>query len=360
VVYAIYDPARTTLKSSATTGTVVSSWIGRKLVVWEANAQKWTPEEIVNDIFRVNETYRPVAIGFEETGLNEWAMQPIRTEAAKRGVVLPLRALNAPRGKLDFIRSLQPYFRAGEIEFAQDLPDLRQQLLGFPNGHIDAPNALAYMLKIRSGYPIYDEFREEFLAEEMRVKENSPIWLLVNTDNRITTGVLAQHHRGVLSIIADWIMDGDAGTCLKDIVSEARQICPPKAQIRLMAPKRHFDEYSIYGLRAAARAAGVGIARGGDPARGREEIRSLARRFAHGQHAIGVSAAGAGWTLRGFAGGYARDADKVEPQDNAYSLLMEPLEGFAAILKSVSEGLDQPAHYAMTRDGRRYASAFPG
>jgi len=358
-VYAIYDPARTTLKSSATTGTAVASWIGRKLVVWEAKAEKLSPDQIIEDIFRVNETYAPVAIGFEETGLNEWAMQPIRTEASKRGIVLPIRSLSPPRGKLDFIRGLQPFFRAGEIEFAVDLPELRAQLLGFPNGHIDAPNALAYLLKIRSGYPIYDEFREEFIREEIKVKETAQIWLLVNTDNRITTGILVQSHRGVLAILADWIMEGDAGISLKDILTEARLIVGQSAQIRLMAPRRHFDEYSIYGLRAAARSANIGMARGGDPSHGREEIRSLMRRVSHGEPALAVSGRGS-WTLRGFAGGYARDADKVEPQANSYALLLEPLEGFAAILKSVSEALDHPVHYAMTKDGRRYASAFPG
>ena len=46
-VYAIYDPARTTNKQSATTGKVVCSWVGPKLIVWEASAKKWMPDEIV-------------------------------------------------------------------------------------------------------------------------------------------------------------------------------------------------------------------------------------------------------------------------------------------------------------------------
>src|SRR5271157_5427721 len=75
-VYAIYDPARTTNKASATTGKVVASWIGPKLVIWESEARKWMPDEIVADIFDVAARYSPVAVGVEENGLNEWLLQP--------------------------------------------------------------------------------------------------------------------------------------------------------------------------------------------------------------------------------------------------------------------------------------------
>ena len=51
-VYAVYDPARTVKATSATTGKVVFSWIGQKLVVWEADARKWLPNELVEDVFR--------------------------------------------------------------------------------------------------------------------------------------------------------------------------------------------------------------------------------------------------------------------------------------------------------------------
>ena len=96
---------------------VVWSWIGRKLVIWAASAKKWLPNETINDMVEVDRDYSPIAIGFEEDGLNEWGLQPIRTEQVARGVILPLRPLKAPKGKLDFIRGLQPYFRAGEVEF---------------------------------------------------------------------------------------------------------------------------------------------------------------------------------------------------------------------------------------------------
>jgi hypothetical protein len=60
------------------------------------------------------------------------------------------------RGKIDFIRSLQPFFQAREVTFCKALPELESQFRSFPKGAIDGPNALAYALKMRPGLVIYD------------------------------------------------------------------------------------------------------------------------------------------------------------------------------------------------------------
>jgi len=371
-VYAVYDPARTTNKQSATTGKCVCSWIGRKLVVWESYARKMMPDEIVDDIFRTDETYNPVAIGFEENGLNEWALQPIRAAQLQRGYTVPLRPLQAPKGKLDFIRGLQPYFKAGEVEFVTDMPDLRQQLLGFPTGNIDAPNALAYMLKMKAGVPIYENFREDLIDASKRIAARAPVYLCLNTDGRTTTGQLAQMARGQLVIYADWLYEGDAGQVLPDILEGVRlelssssaahaagkgaQGLVPSA-LRPIAPRQHFEDFSTLSLRAAARKLKLTVSRGGDPAIGREEIRSLARRTVHDGPGLAIHPS-ARWTLRAMSGGYARDLDKPDPQDTAYRVLMGALESFAAILRGGLQALDERPNFAYTDDGRRYISAL--
>ena len=359
-VYAVYDPARTTNRASATTGKCVASWIGRELVIWESSARKWMPDQIIKDIFETNEKYSPIAVGVEEDGLNEWLMQPIRTRQVEVGSILPLRALQAPRGKLDFIRGLQPYFRAGGVVFAGDCEMLRSQLLGFPTGHIDAPNALAYMMVIRQGIPIYDNFREEMIEKDLPRMTKVDNWLLVNSNNRVTTGMLVQHQQGRLCILADAVLEGDPGTVVTDLVNE---VClktnptTPAGSLRLLASQRHFDEYSVYGLRAALKRIGS-VIRGGNAQGGREEVRAMARRIVHGRTAISVCEA-ASWTVRAFAGGFARDADKSEPLDNAYAVLMEPLEAFAAMTRLGSpDGMDKGAKFAYTSDGRRFITAL--
>jgi hypothetical protein len=384
-VYAVYDPARTTNKASATTGKVVASWVGRKLIVWDAFAKKLMPDEIVSDIFETDKTYSPVVIGVEQNGLNEWLLQPIRTEQVRRGCLVPLRALDAPKGKLDFIRGLQPYFRAGEVEFAQELPDLRSQLLGFPTGLIDAPNALAYMLKLKLGVPIYDGFRDDFVSPHPLDPRPKPLLLAINTDNRVVSAALLQQHAGALYILADWLEEGDAGGCLTHIVDEAnlravsspdtgkggpdampsvtrtplRPSSPsplghrPRPTIRLVAPPHHFNEMSPYGLKPVARSLGLRLYAGADPQIGREEIRRAIRAPVASLY-IDPDAR---WTLRALAGGYARDVDKHEPQDTAYSVLMLGLESCVGLRGRTSE-LDSPPNFAYTPGGQRYISAL--
>jgi len=328
------------------------------------------PDEIVRDIFETDERYSPVAIGFEENGLNEWALQPIRAEQVARGYTVPLRPLSAPKGKLDFIRGLQPYFKAGEVEFVTDMPDLRAQLLGFPTGLIDAPNALAYMLKMKLGVPVYENFDGRLVVPDSSPVKRSPVYLALNTDGRATTGQLIQMVRGQLVVYADWLYEGDAGQVLPDILQSARlEIAgsnPGRARsseaqgvssaLRFVAPLQHFQDYSTLALRAAAKRLRVSLSRGGDPAGGREAIRALYRQRVHDEPAVQVHER-ARWTLRALAGGYARDADKSDPQPGAYAVLMEGLESFMALTRG--EGaLDSEPHYSYTEDGRRFISAL--
>ena len=370
-VYAIYDPARTTNKQSATTGKAVASWQGNRLVVWESEAKKWMPDEIVSDIFATCEKYSPVAVGVEQDGLNEWLLQPIRTQQVARGTIIPLRPLKAPKGKLDFIRGLQSFFKTRSVVFAEHMPELRSQLLGFPTGHIDAPNALAYMLTMKLGVPIYDNFTEANIDSACGFKSAHPAYILVNTNNQTTTGIIVQQQAGRLVILWDAILDGDPGTVLTDLIQSANLALTPSlafssldlaersspAALRLLSSPRHFDEYTIYGLRAAVRKCGYELARGGDIGVGREELRSLFRRVSHGGPAVAVHP-DATWTLRAFAGGYAREATSPTPIDNAYAVLMEPLEAFAATMRLGSTDLDQRPNFAYTPDGRRYISAL--
>lgn len=369
-VYAMYDPARTTHKKSATTGKAVWSWIGRKMVIWDAFARKLMPDEIVQDIFECEERFSPVAIGVEETGLNEWLRQPLRTEQVQRGVTLPLRALNAPKGKMDFIKGLQPYFKAGEVEFACDLPELRDQLLGFPTGDIDAPNALAYALRMKLGAPIYDSFRAEHMCVELRPTPRSPLWLAVNSDGRCTTAAMCQINQGQLTIFSDWMREGDPGQVLGDILMEAAMETPDgradhglklpttasRMSLRLIAPRPHFDLYSPIGLRAAVKKIPADLNKGGDIAQGRAELRRLFERVVHGQPAVRIDTR-ATWTARALAGGFCRTAEMVEPDANAYRVMMEGVESFAAMLRGASVQDDSVGNFDYTSSGQRFRSA---
>ena len=364
-VYSMTDPARTTLARSATTGRVVWSWIGPKLVVWDAVARRWMPDEIVADLFWVEGEYRPVWIGFEEDGLNQWALQNIRQEMVKRGVTLPLKAMKAPNAKLSFIGGLQPFFAAREVEFAKPLPDLKGQLLGFPTGDIDAPNALAYALKMRPGAPIYDNFGGRHVAEDLQPAQGRPLWLCLNATRTCVTGVLAQAFDGQVRLLGDCVREGEPAAAALDVLDWARLEAGAHADLRFTAGPLHFEQYNNVGMRQALSRVPAELRPAVVPERGRPYIRALLATERAGFAAMQVSDK-AGWTLNAFAGGYARAlmkrGDLAEyAEEGIYRTLMEGLESFLGLLEVGSPDETGSARFnAETAQGRPYRSMVAG
>lgn len=364
-VYAVYDPARTAKESSAMTGKVVASWVQNRLIIWEASGHLWQPDEIVNDMFSVDSAYNPVALGIEEDGLNEFILQPLRQAQINRGHPLPIRPLKAPKGKLDFIRAIQPFFKAREIILAGDVAafaTLTSQLLNFPTGRIDVPNALAYFLRMRPGQPIYGDFEHEQIVEDLTATR-APTWLALNATGSIVTGVLAQLADGGLRVIADFVREGSSGDILEDIVREARLGAGMGLQrLRYVAPASVFKAHDTVGLRGAAARIPIQLDRGGVPQDGREEIRAFMRRRLHGMPAFRVSSS-ATWTLRALSGGYSKQlkADGTltdDASEGGYKVLMEGLEAFVALMGNPAYGGDDNSlNYDYTADGRRFISA---
>lgn len=357
-VYVVYDPARTVKKTSASTGKVVGSWVNNRLIIWEAKAEMWRPDEIIDDIFKTDERYNPIAIGVEENGLHEFIMQPLRHGQIARGHQLPIRPLMAPRGKIDFIRGLQPFFKAGEVIFAGErsqFSDMEKQLLGFPTGKIDAPNALAYFLNLRPGIAMYDGFNPSHILESCKIAPRHPIYLCVNATPQVTTAILVQVYDGILSVVGDIIREGDPGLALEDIIREAGPMAG-KPFTAIAGPK-HFQAYDNIGLRGAARKIPLELRMGGQELTGREEIRQLLKKLSHGQPALRVATA-ATWTLKAFTGGYAREVGKNVANDNVYRVLCEGLETFAATFSSgMNDEVDKNVRYGHTDDGRRFITA---
>lgn len=357
--YSMYDPARTVKTTSATTGVVHFSWIANKLVVWDAYGPKWKPDEIIADMFNADNRYSPVTIGVERDGLEEFILQPLRQEQVRRAYAIPIRPMKAPKGKLDFIRSLQPFFKAGEVVFAKELPQLQAQLLGFPTGAIDIPNALAYALILRPGQPIYDGFSVLNVVEEVFKLPRQSMYLAVNATQMYTTAVLVQVNDGVFNVIWDAVREGDPGAVLAGIVADAGLEGGQKP--RLYGAPEHFGNYDTVGLRGAARKIPVDLSQGGLGLDGRDEIRALLRRQIRSGPALKVSQR-ARWTLNAFAGGYCKDVLKNGilsefATEGPYKTLMEGLESFASLLKMGHLGEEQPINWQTTSDGRRFISS---
>lgn len=359
---AVYDPARTVNQTSATTGHVVGSWVGNKLLLWEGDGRFLMPDEIISDLFRVNAQYNPMKFGIEADGLNEFIMQPLRAEQTKRRELLPITALKAPKGKIPFIESLQPFFKAGEISFAQELPELKKQLLDFPRGRIDAPNALAYFLVMRPGLPIYEGFSSANVVEDLGVVARTPVWLVVNTNGRFLTAAMIQHVDGCLRIVADWAREGDAAG-LGDLLRDASMFAG--ATVKVVLGPQHYMDFNTYGLLPACRKIPLTPSQGGAVVTGREELRTRMRQLVRGLPAVLVDAK-AHWTLNAFSGGYCREVRKNSTlsdfaEDGIYKVLCEGLETFSALLQigRPDDTADEGPNYAYTDKGVRYMTALP-
>jgi len=361
-VYAMYDPARTTTANkSALTGKAVWSWVNNRLVVWDAGGGYWKPDEIIADMFAVDETYRPIKIGVEQTGLHEFIMQPLRAEQVRRGYTMPIVPLNAPvLGQIGVIKGLQPWFKAREVIFAKEFPELVKQMLAFPTGQRDILNALAYAPRLRPGQPIYDGFRTEHIVDELELKAREQVYLVLNATGQYTTAQLCQFNQGVLYVTHDWVSEGDPGASLSDIVAGA-SVAAGRA-LRIVGGPAHFDAHDVVGLRPACAKVPVELHRGGPVAAGREAVRTLLSQSRHGQPAVAVGTR-ARWTLNAFSGGYCRAVAKSGmisefAEDGAYKVLMEGLESFAAMARAGVAEDDSDRRYAYTPQGRRYLSAL--
>jgi len=314
----------------------------------------------VHDIFQTDEKYNPIYIGVEQDGLHEFIMQPIRAQAMQRGRPVPIKALKAPKGKLNFIQGLQPFFQAHEVVFAPDLSfhsEAIKQFLSFPTGRIDVPNALAYALTMRVGLPMFDNFGDIHVSTNLRPDFRSPYFLAANSNGQHVTAVLAQYVRGQFHILNDWILDGDAGTVLADIVTAAK--LEAMKPVKLIIPQEHFGTHDAIGMKPAALKLGLRAFKGGKAQAGLEEVRRLLSTSAHGQPSLSISPA-ASWTLRAFAGGYARPVTKegglaAEPLPGPYATLMVGLQSLVGF--SMVEGEDSNVRFAKTNDGTSYITA---
>ncbi len=394
-VYAMIDPARTTNRQSATTGWAVWSWIrtgaSTRLVVWAAGAEMLKPDEIIDLCFVIAEQYNPVWIGVEEDGLNEFILQPLRHEQARRGVTIPVKALRAPRGKLDFIRGLQPFFSAREVIFASAIPELEAQLLSFPTSKIDAPNALAYALSMRPAAPVYDSFTPESVAVDLEPAVARPLYLAANATRSLVTAALVQYIDGQLSILADWVVEGDSANAVAAIHAEAGLAADTTAErfrshrprdwtealklpverretsrqpIRWIVPPHHADRWNNVGLTQAIGLIPTQATRGAEGLAGQNQLRDMLGRLSRGAPAVQVSERSR-WVLRGFTGGYCRAvgrgggvADHAE--DGPYRILMEGLESFVGMMaRAQPEEDDSADNVSYDKRGRSYKSAMP-
>ena len=313
------DPARTVKARSARTGYAAWSWMGNKLIVHEAQGHFHKPDEIVRTIAEWDERFKPVRIGVEADGLEEFLMQPLRSEMLRLGRSIPITAEHAPRDKQRFIEGLQPFYMSGDVIHVKHLPDLEQELLQFPTGRIDVPNALAYALRMRAGRPVYEDFTARHIAAVLEPHRNLPRYLCVSARPAMTAAALVQYADGVLKVFHDWAVNEPPAECFGRILREAVLL---GGQVKVALPQEQFDRYNNFGLPAAARAEHQEVIKTAMAAKSEGKLRDSLQKQAAGEPAL-LADQDCRWLIGALAGGYARRLDKGGrladlPTDNAY------------------------------------------
>jgi len=360
------DPARTTKKAtSARTGYAAGSWLGQRLIVHDAKGSFDKPDEIINTIFEWNDRFKPVHIGVEVNSLDEFILQPLRAKMISSGITIPLVPLYAPNNKDEFIKGLQPFYMSGNVSHAKPLPDLESELLQFPTGRKDVPNALAYLMRMRAGRTVYEDFTHDHIASELEVAPGAAKWLVIGTRPALTVGALIQNINGVLRIYQDWVISKPPMEALPELLREA--IMASEGGFKLAASQEELDKYSNNGLPAAARHAQThAITRVGYASKSEGALKEWLTRRNHGEAALLVSSH-ARWVVNGIAGGYARRLEKGgmladKPTDNQYRVLLEAIESFVGWVDNASKMTDDiigSPRYDVATDGRRYLSSRP-
>lgn len=361
------DPARTVNPSSARTGYIAWSWEQTKLVVHQAYGSFDKPNEIINAIFELDRVHQPWRIYVEKDGLEEFLMQPMRTEMVERGIMLPIEGVRAPRDmdKNRFINGLQPFAEAGEILMTARFADLCAEMLNFPAGRKDVLNALAYAPRLRNGKPVYDEFAERHVAQSIEAIRRPGAYLALNATSTTTAGALVQIVDGSLRIIADWMVEQPPLDALQQILAEAALINNGQVP-RTVIPAEQMQTYATSGLVGALRRYNdtptMGVAR--PQAQG--SLSPWLTRTVHGVPALLV-ARGCRWMINGLVIGYARPWAKdgqlmQDPYENSYKTLVQGVEAltgwFVIAAPTLRDGEDEDIRYATSRDGRQYKSAL--
>lgn len=361
-VYMMVDPARTTKEKSARTGYAAWSWIGNRLIVHKAEGHFHKPDEQIRTILEWDKRFEPVHVGVEAVGLEEFLMQPLRIACISAGQSVPWVDIRAPKDKISFIKGLQPFYIAGDVTHVEHLPDLESELLQFPTGRMDVPNALAYALRMRAGRPVYEDFTYKHIAPVIEPHPNAPRYLCVSSRAAMTAGVLVQYVQGTIKIYADWAYNEPPQECFGRMLREA--ILAGGGEVKVAAAQEQFDQHTNYGLPAAIKREYLTPLKTGYAAKTEGQLRDWLRKQVQGETAVLVNNS-ARWTRNGLAGGYARKLDKGgrladQPTDDQYRLVLEALECWVWYWDRESKSdTQQNLRYDTTINGRRYVSIRP-
>lgn len=148
----IVDPAKTATMQSADSAVVC--WgvdkESHKMYFRDSENGKWYPDQLYDKMFDMLRRTKSDILAVEVTSLNEFIVQPIKNEMAKRGVYPQFVELKARDKKEKRVGALAPFYRQGYIYHNKAISTvLESQLLTFPRSALwDVMDASAYIIEL--------------------------------------------------------------------------------------------------------------------------------------------------------------------------------------------------------------------
>jgi len=131
-----------------------------RMYVLDVRRKRFTPDQVIGNVFDVYDKWKPIDFKIEKDAHARVLLPFLHREASKRQrfpTMVPIKRDNRT-SKQQRIRGLQPWFKAGVIRFADDLPcktDLIREIMQFPSQssgvHDDILDTLADQMQNQEG-----------------------------------------------------------------------------------------------------------------------------------------------------------------------------------------------------------------
>jgi phage terminase large subunit-like protein len=181
----IVDPAKTAKLQSADSALICIGLdlLAGRYFVREVISEKFYPDELYDEIFRLTTLFKISVVGIEVTSLHEFIVQPIKNEMYTRSTFFELIELKAVGDKVERFKHTIPYYRRGYIYHEESLKEgkLESQILSFPKPKlwdcIDCMSYLPKMLELGQRYFSYSgsdlDDEDEIAEQEYQILEES-------------------------------------------------------------------------------------------------------------------------------------------------------------------------------------------
>jgi hypothetical protein len=365
----IIDPARTSnVGRSDRTGRVVASRVGTRIYVHESSGEYWKPDQVVADCFDTSQRHDDCEVAIERNSLDEWLMQPLRSEMLRRGYSLQLSAILAPhdRSKEQFILGLQPFFKAGDIVLVggkSKHQQLVQEILNFPSGKRDILNALAYVQRVFGGEPVYREFGQDNIAIGHVPDTQSQLVLGMHATSSEVCAALMEVEGKHITVLHSFETTLAAADAVEDITRLVVASYPGRT-VKVWVPADDYDQQGRVALVESLRLGRIPVFRGAYITQSKGCLADMLRTQMQGKRMLRVASTAKG-ALRALAGGYrvpvGRDGRATgEAERNVSRTLMEAIETTLQAVQSGTLAADLPDGFGRARNvhGQGYLSTL--